>query len=77
MADQNSNKIAYEESGVVAGKYSLLSQMHEQTDACDCEDNAAEGTIGFDETFESGDDWAPYHIGCNCLTMPVLDEDME
>jgi phage portal protein BeeE len=53
---------AYRASGVVGGKKWLLSE-----DPCPiCEGNAADGEIGLDETFSSGDDAAPAHPNCEC-----------
>lgn len=37
------------------------------SEACDvCEANAAEGRIGIDDAFESGDDVPPAHPNCRC-----------
>jgi hypothetical protein len=32
----------------------------------DCQDNEDQGTIGFDEAFDSGDDAPPIHLNCQC-----------
>lgn len=75
FADQRSNMIAYKESGVVAGKYWLLSTLHPDNDECD--ENAAQDVIPIDEAFQSGDMEPPLHPNCFCDCIPVLDEEME
>lgn len=63
-ADMQGSMIAYKESGLVQGKYSVLSNDYDKDD--ECGDNAAAGIIGIDEAFPSGDDMPPYHPGCRC-----------
>lgn len=52
----------WQESGVVVGKRSILADTHPQYDECD--DAAAQGVIGLDETFSDGSDGPPYHPNC-------------
>ena len=75
FADQRANMIAYKESGVVVGKYWLLSTLHTEDDECD--DNADQDVIDLDEAFESGDMEAPSHPSCLCDCMPVLEGEEE
>jgi hypothetical protein len=51
------------------GKYSVLGSEHtdEVPEGDDCDDNADQGVIGFDEDFQSGDDAPPYHPNCVCM----------
>lgn len=41
----------------------------------ECEANDAQGEIGFDEAFDSGDDMEPAHPGCRCVTVARVVED--
>lgn len=43
-------------------------------DPCDiCEENEADGAIGLDEVFASGDSEPPAHPNCRCAIAPVVD----
>ncbi len=73
-ADVAGNMEAYRESGVVAGKEWVLGSEHPDGLDCDCEDNAAAGVIGLDDTFPGGDDAPPNHPGCVCDVLPVVSD---
>jgi hypothetical protein len=72
MAQSDAAMEAWRESGVVAGKQALLSSEHDDDGICD--DNADAGVIGIDEDFPSGDDTSPFHVGCVCDVIAVIDE---
>jgi hypothetical protein len=63
---------AWQESGVVKGKF---SQTSNNPNVCDlCQDNEDAGVIGLDEDFPSGDDGPPYHPGgCQCALVASLE----
>lgn len=67
------NLDAWDQSGVVSGKESILADTHPQEDVCD--DNEAAGVIDLDGEFPSGDEGPPYHPNCLCALLPVLSED--
>ena len=69
-ADIRGNVIAYKESGVVSGKEWILGSEHDNDD--DCDENAGDGVIPFDEPFSSGDMWPLAHPNCTCDVLPVL-----
>ena len=69
-ADVQGRMIGYQESGVVEGKQSIMSDLHDDDD--DCNDNADAGTIPLDDAFPSGDDAPPYHPRCECDIIPVI-----
>lgn len=71
-ADVQGNMIAYKDSGIVQGKYSVLGSEHDPALDCDCPLNADAGVIGIDDAFPSGDMGPPYHVNCVCDVMPVL-----
>lgn len=73
-ADVNGNMGAYRSSGLVVGKQWVLAQ-DEYCD--DCAANEAQGVIGLDEVFSTGDDAPPAHPNCRCDVVPVLDEETE
>lgn len=59
------------EVGKIVGhtsKRSLLSGDHDQDDECDENQEASENGIPIDEPFPSGDEYAPFHPNCVCLT---------
>jgi hypothetical protein len=59
---------AYNQSGLAEGKRVLLAE-----EPCPiCEDNADDGIIDFDETFNSGDDFPPFHPNCECDFETIL-----
>ena len=72
LAHVAGNVEGWKQSGEVTGKRSLLGDLHDVPDECD--DNADEGVIGFDESFSSGDDFPPFHPNCVCDVEPVLSE---
>jgi hypothetical protein len=48
------------------------SQTSAGSDTCDeCLENEAEGLIPLDQAFSSGDDFAPFHVKCECATFAV------
>lgn len=61
------------------GKYSVLGSEHSEDvpDGDDCDDNADQGVIGFDEDFQSGDPCGPFHPNCVCMTVNVYDDNTE
>lgn len=63
-ADSQGSLIAYQESGVIQGKQSILSFDYDDDDIC--LDNADAGIIPLDEAFPSGDLAPPYHPRCRC-----------
>ncbi len=73
-ADVQGNLIAYKESGVVEGKQSILGSEHGEDDYDECNVNAEEGVIPLDQSFSSGDDGPPYHPGCICDCIPVVND---
>lgn len=64
FAHVEGNMAAYDESGIVTMKRSVLGSEHDVPDECNT--NAAEGWIPFDQPFGSGDDAPPYHPNCVC-----------
>lgn len=68
MAQGAATEGAWKESGVVTGKYWLLSNDHIQSKNGneDCELNAAQGTIPLTDTFQSGHPMTPGHPDCQC-----------
>lgn len=72
MTHSAANIAGWRASGIVTGKKSLLSADHKETDECD--DNAAAGVIPLEEDFPSGDDADPFHPGCNCATIAVIEK---
>lgn len=71
-ADMEGSMAGYRESGVVEKKEWLISN---DENVCDiCEGNAAQGEIGLDDEFESGDDAPPAHPACQCSLAPVVYE---
>lgn len=75
MAHQYGALAAAKESGVIQGKKVILGTEHDQDDECD--DNLADGVIGLDDSFSSGDDVAPFHPNCSCDIDYVPIEDKE
>lgn len=63
---------AWRASGVVAGKRSVLSPLHDQDDECD--ENAAAGVIPLDGRFPDGTSGPPFHPNCKCTIEAVLKE---
>lgn len=71
IADGAGHMIGYRESGVVTGK-----GWDPDAEACPiCEANGAQGVIGIDELFSSGDDAEPAHPNCECSVYPAIAED--
>jgi hypothetical protein len=72
-ADSQGSLIAYQESGVIQGKRSILSFDYDDDDVC--LENADAGVIPLDEPFPSGDLNPPYHPRCRCtLDGVTIDE---
>jgi hypothetical protein len=77
MADAHiqGNLAGWGASGVVVGKRSVMSDLHDEPDVCnECAD---EGVIPLDQPFASGDDGPPYHPNCECDLIPVTGDDQE
>ena len=72
-ADVAGNMVTYRESGVVTGKSWVRGSEGE--DCEDCDMNVADGVIGLDETFSSGDDSPLAHPNCECDLMPEIMEE--
>lgn len=75
FADVAGNMIAYRESGIVAGKRWILANHGDEKCCEDCEANVADGVIGLDDDFTTGDDAPPAHPNCRCDVIPVLAEE--
>lgn len=73
FADVQGNVISYRESGLVSGKEWITAEDDLVSD--DCQANADEGEIPFEQAFESGADFPPEHPNCRCDVIPVLIED--
>lgn len=68
QADVQGNMAAYRNSSLVTGKAWILGD-----EACAiCETNAAQGVIGLNDVFLSGDDGPPAHPNCRCDVLPSL-----
>ena len=72
FAHVEGNLTAWDESGVVEQKQSILCSEHDLDDTCN--DNADEGPIPLDAEFQSGHQGPPYHPNCVCDVVPVLSE---
>lgn len=72
MAHVAGTMAAWRRAGV-AGKRSIMSDLHDQDDICDI--NAEAGVIPMDASFPSGDDGPPYHPRCECVVVAVLAEE--
>ena len=76
QADIRGNMSLYENSGLVTEKIWVLANGGADKCCDDCEANADEGEIPFNEEFQSGDDAPTAHPNCRCDIIPVLgDED--
>ena len=54
----------------------LKKAWHPDEDACPiCLDNADDGDIDIDDDFSSGDDAPPAHPNCECVIVPVVEEE--
>lgn len=73
MAHVAGTMAAWKRSGVVNGKRSLMSDLHDQDDICDI--NAEAGVIALDGLFPSGDDGPPYHPRCECVLVAEMVEE--
>lgn len=60
------NMQTYRESGAVAGKRWLLSNVHGEGKPDECDENAAAGFIPLEQAFPSGDAIYPAHPACAC-----------
>jgi len=74
-ANNEGHLIAFKGSGVVQQK---AWSTAEDGDVCDvCEENEAQGPIGLDDAFASGDDAAPAHPNCRCTIIAVVEDQEE
>lgn len=73
LAHTTGNVVGWRRSGLVRGKKSLMSNLHDHDDICDV--NAEAGVIPLDASFPSGDDGPPYHPNCECVVVPDVVED--
>ena len=62
--------LTWQESGMVMGKMWILSDDHDDRDACDL--NASQGVIPLGDAFESGDMVPPQHPRCQCSHAAVM-----
>jgi SPP1 gp7 family putative phage head morphogenesis protein len=62
---------AYRDSGVAMGKSWLTAQDDLVSE--ECEGNEADGVIGLDEDFSSGDAAPPLHPNCRCVLLPEVE----
>jgi hypothetical protein len=70
-ANVQGNLDAWSESGVVVKKKWILGSEHGHEDECD--DNAEQGEIDIDESFDSGDDGPPAHPNCVCDVVAITE----
>jgi hypothetical protein len=71
-AHVSGNLDAWNETGIVTGKQSILGSEHDLDDMCN--DNAEEGPIPLDADFPSGHQGPPYHPNCVCDVVPIVDD---
>lgn len=64
------NKLAWAASGLVVGKQSILSDLHDVDDLCNT--NAAAGPIPLEQPYPSGSISVPHHPRCECDEIPIL-----
>lgn len=57
------------------GKRWVLGSEHGDDDADECDDNAEDDVIAFDDVFSSGDDFPPAHPNCVCAFESVYADD--
>lgn len=70
FADSAGHQSVAGEAGAVGKQWLLAS------DPCDeCQANADEGVIAYDDTFQSGDDFAPAHTNCSCDFEAIYPDD--
>lgn len=67
---EEGNMSAWRDSGVVTGKEWITADDEIVSD--DCQMNAAQGVIGLEEEFQSGDMNPLAHPGCRCSVAPVV-----
>lgn len=73
FADSAGAMIGYRASGVVTKK---VWQESNEGNVCDeCQENVDAGEIDLDEDFPSGDDAPPAHPGCNCVVVPIVEDE--
>lgn len=71
-ADAASHQIAWQDAGVTGKQWLRSNEGYE----CDiCEGNAQDGVIPLDDTFSSGDAEEPAHPNCECVVVPVVDDE--
>lgn len=71
-AHTQGNLDSWKNSGVVAGKQSVLASEHDIDDICN--QAADDGVVGIDSLFSTGDAGPPYHPNCECALFAVLGE---
>jgi len=71
MAASAGNRSAWRRSGVVTGRRALLSDGHDKDDECD--ENVAAGVIPIGASYPDGSDGPPFHVGCQCGEVAVLE----
>jgi hypothetical protein len=69
-AQAHGNMAVWKHTGVVESCQWLLSDDHDDTIGCDCEDNDGE-IVKVGETFPSGDETSPAHPRCMCVVVAV------
>lgn len=57
------------------GKRWVLGSEHGDDDADECDDNAEDDVVAFDDVFSSGDDFPPAHPNCVCAFESVYADD--
>lgn len=72
FADVAGNVEAYQASGIVSGKEWITADDDKVSD--ECQGNADEGVIAFEDEFSSGAMWPPEHPNCRCDVVPSLTE---
>ena len=68
-ADMAGSMFAYRAAGVIKKRW-LFSNSEGVCPAC--QGNAAQGAIGMDDDFQSGDDAPPAHPSCRCDVSPII-----
>lgn len=71
MADAESHQGAWKDAGV---EHKQWLRSNEGFPCAPCEMNAMDGVIHMDEAFSSGDMSEPQHPNCECVVIPVIEE---
>ncbi len=74
-ADSAGNMATYRDSGVVPKKAWLTADG--DRGCVVCSGNEAQGEIGIDDEFSSGDDAPPAHPNCLCVVVPIVETQPE